>query len=87
MSDEDIDAVVDNTSFLTGGLFIGQLSFDRPFGIAPDREDQLNRLTLGTDTPGGTGVIPRGMLRNVLYFRVNVQSQLPVRRGGRPSTG
>lgn len=26
---------------------------------------QLRRLTLGTDTPGGTGVIPRGMLRNV----------------------
>ena len=26
---------------------------------------ELNRLTLGTDTPGGTGVIPRGMLRNI----------------------
>lgn len=26
---------------------------------------RLDRLTLGTDTPGGTGVIPRGMLRNV----------------------
>jgi enamidase len=26
---------------------------------------QLARLTLGTDTPGGTGVIPRGMLRNI----------------------
>lgn len=30
--------------------------------------DQLHRLTLGTDTPGGTGVIPRGMLRNVCYL-------------------
>ena len=29
---------------------------------------QLGRLTLGTDTPGGTGVIPRGMLRNVCYL-------------------
>lgn len=28
---------------------------------------ELERLTLGTDTPGGTGVIPRGMLRNVCY--------------------
>lgn len=27
--------------------------------------DALSRLTLGTDTPGGTGVIPRGMLRNI----------------------
>jgi enamidase len=28
----------------------------------------LARLTLGTDTPGGTGVIPRGMLRNLLLL-------------------
>jgi enamidase len=28
----------------------------------------LQRLTLGTDTPGGTGVIPRGMLRNMLFL-------------------
>lgn len=29
---------------------------------------QLARLTLGTDTPGGTGVIPRGMLRNISFL-------------------
>ncbi|GLY68110.1 amidohydrolase family protein [Amycolatopsis taiwanensis] len=28
----------------------------------------IDRLTLGTDTPGGTGVIPRGMLRNIAYL-------------------
>ena len=32
------------------------------------RKGQLARLTLGTDTPGGTGVIPRGMLRNICYL-------------------
>jgi enamidase len=30
--------------------------------------DQLDRLVLGTDTPGGTGVIPRGMLRNIEFL-------------------
>ena len=30
--------------------------------------DRLDRLTLGTDTPGGTGVIPRGMMRNICYL-------------------
>lgn len=30
--------------------------------------DQIERLTLGTDTPGGTGVIPRGMLRNLCFL-------------------
>jgi enamidase len=29
---------------------------------------RLDRMTLGTDTPGGTGVIPRGMLRNICYL-------------------
>lgn len=28
----------------------------------------LGRLTLGTDTPGGTGVIPRGMMRNLCFL-------------------
>ncbi|CAN3128546.1 amidohydrolase family protein [Mycobacterium sp. smrl_JER01] len=32
------------------------------------RHRRLDRLTLGTDTPGGTGVIPRGMLRNICYL-------------------
>lgn len=30
--------------------------------------DRLDRLVVGTDTPGGTGVVPRGMLRNVAYL-------------------
>ncbi|MPZ68475.1 MAG: amidohydrolase family protein [Actinobacteria bacterium] len=29
---------------------------------------RLDQLTLGTDTPGGTGVIPRGMLRNMCFL-------------------
>lgn len=28
----------------------------------------LDRLVLGTDTPGGTGVIPRGMMRNICFL-------------------
>jgi enamidase len=32
------------------------------------RRHALDRLTLGTDTPGGTGVIPRGMLRNICFL-------------------
>jgi enamidase len=30
--------------------------------------DALDRLTVGTDTPGGTGVVPRGMLRNLCFL-------------------
>lgn len=35
---------------------------------ALQQERALDRLTLGTDIPGGTGVIPRGMLRNMLFL-------------------
>lgn len=29
---------------------------------------RLERLTMGTDTPGGTGVIPRGMMRALCFL-------------------
>lgn len=32
------------------------------------RHGSLHRLTLGTDTPGGTGVTPRGMLRAMCFL-------------------
>lgn len=32
------------------------------------QREELGRLTLGTDTPGGTGVIPRGMMRNICFL-------------------
>lgn len=43
----------------------------RATAVTVDRlteRQELHRLTLGTDTPGGTGVIPRGMLRNICYL-------------------
>lgn len=68
MSDEDIDAVVDNTSFALEVCSSNNYRSTARLVERMIRKDQLHRLTLGTDTPGGTGVIPRGMLRNVLYF-------------------
>ena len=32
------------------------------------RKDALHRVTLGTDTPSGTGILPRGMLRNMCFL-------------------
>jgi enamidase len=65
MSDGDLDRVIDKTSF---ALEICSSGNDRSTHRAVNRlreKGQLARLTLGTDTPGGTGIIPRGMLRNV----------------------
>jgi enamidase len=68
MSDRDIDRVVDHTRF---HVEVCSSANDRSTLRLVRRlaaKDDLARLTLGTDTPGGTGVIPRGMLRNILFL-------------------
>ncbi len=68
MSDADLDELVDRTGFTlevcSSGNYRSTLNLVRRLKEA----GRLDRLTLGTDTPGGTGVIPRGMLRNILFL-------------------
>jgi len=68
MSDDDIDAVVDRTSFALEACSSGNYRSTARLVTRLAEKGQLARLTLGTDTPGGTGVIPRGMLRNILFL-------------------
>ncbi|MBK19948.1 MAG: adenosine deaminase [Rhodospirillaceae bacterium] len=68
MSDDDIDALVDNTEF---ALEVCSSNNYRSTYLLANRlmkMGRLDRMTMGTDTPGGTGVIPRGMLRNILFL-------------------
>ncbi len=68
MSDSDLDELVDATEF---ALEVCSSGNDRSTLLAVRRlaeRGRLDRLTLGTDTPGGTGIIPRGMLRNLLFL-------------------
>ncbi|HUK59443.1 MAG TPA: amidohydrolase family protein [Stellaceae bacterium] len=68
MSDRDLLRTIEETRF---ALEICSSGNDRSTLLAARRLKELgrlDRLTLGTDTPGGTGVIPRGMLRNICYL-------------------
>ncbi len=68
MSDRDLVRTIEETRF---ALEICSSGNDRSTLLAARRLRELgrlDRLTLGTDTPGGTGIIPRGMLRNILYL-------------------
>jgi enamidase len=68
MPDEDIDALVDQTEF---ALEVCASANDRSTLRLVRRlaaAGRLDRLVLGTDTPGGTGVIPRGMFRTLLFL-------------------
>ena len=68
MCDEDLDELVDNTEFALELCSSGNYrSFIRVVKRLAE-QGRLNRLTLGTDTPGGTGIIARGMLRNMTFL-------------------
>jgi enamidase len=68
MSDADLDRVIDESSFALEICSSGNYGSTKRAVERIHRKGQLGRLTLGTDTPGGTGVIPRGMLRNICYL-------------------
>lgn len=69
MPDDEIRAVIDD---LEGAAIEVCSSMNyRATMVTVERlteQNALSRLVLGTDTPGGTGVIPRGMLRNICYL-------------------
>ena len=68
MHDEDLFRTIEETTF---ALEVCSSGNDRSTRLAVQRLrdlGQLRRLCLGTDTPGGTGVIPRGMWRNILFM-------------------
>ena len=68
MSDTDLDKLVDETEFALEVCSSGNYRSTLLAVRRLTEREQLERLTLGTDTPGGTGIIPRGMLRNVLFL-------------------
>ncbi len=68
MNDDDLDAVVDNTGFFLEVCSSNNYGATLRVVRRLAEKGRLDRLTVGTDTPGGTGVIPRGMMRNVLFL-------------------
>jgi enamidase len=68
MSDEDLDRVIDETSFALEICSSGNYGSTQRAVRRIKETGQLHRLVMGTDTPGGTGVIPRGMLRQLCFL-------------------
>lgn len=69
MPDEEICGVIDDVP--RAGIEVCSSMNYRATKVTVDHlagRGELSRLVLGTDTPGGTGVIPRGMLRNMCYL-------------------
>jgi len=68
MSDADLDRVIDETSFALEICSSGNYGSTQRAVRRMKERGQLHRLVMGTDTPGGTGVIPRGMLRQLCFL-------------------
>jgi enamidase len=68
MSDGDLDRVIDQTSFALEICSSGNYGSTQRAVRRIKESGQLHRLVMGTDTPGGTGVIPRGMLRQLCFL-------------------
>lgn len=68
MSDQDLDRVIDTTGFALEICSSGNYGSTLRAVKRIQASGQLHRLVMGTDTPGGTGVIPRGMLRQICYL-------------------
>jgi hypothetical protein len=60
MSDDDLDRVIDECSFPLEICSSGNYGSTQRAVKRIKESGQLHRLVVGTDTPGGTGVIPRG---------------------------
>lgn len=68
MSDEDLDRVINETNFALEICSSGNYGSTQRAVRRLKQTGQLHRLVMGTDTPGGTGVIPRGMLRQLCFL-------------------
>lgn len=68
MSDTDLDRLVDETGMFLEICSSGNYGSTQRAVRRLQRNGGLSRLTIGTDTPGGTGVIPRGMLRQLCFM-------------------
>ena len=68
MADGDLDELVDETDFALEICSSGNYRSAIRVVERLAKAGRLDRLTLGTDTPGGTGVLARGMLRNIIFL-------------------
>lgn len=69
MPDDEIRGVIDDLP--DAAIEVCSSMNYRATMVATDhltRTGQTDRLVLGTDTPGGTGIIPRGMMRNICFL-------------------
>jgi len=68
MPEDDVARIVAETDYYVEICSSGNLRMGLSLMRAVKAKGALHRVLVGTDTPGGTGVIPRGMLREICFL-------------------
>ncbi len=68
MPEKEVEQIVAETEFYVEICSSGNPRMVLSLICAIKRKGAFHRVLIGTDTPGGTGVIPRGMLREIAFL-------------------
>ena len=68
MPEHEVKQIVDDTDFYVEVCSSGNPRMAIRLIDAVKAKGAFHRVLIGTDTPGGTGVIPRGMLREIAFL-------------------
>jgi enamidase len=68
MTEADMLRIVAETNHFVEVCSSGNYRMALVLARAVRQRDVLHRVLIGTDTPGGTGIIPRGILREIAYL-------------------
>jgi enamidase len=68
MPERDVERIVEETDYYVEICSSGNPRMVLSLMCAVKIQGAFHRVLIGTDTPGGTGIIPRGMLREVCFL-------------------
>ncbi|HEY6199376.1 MAG TPA: amidohydrolase family protein [Candidatus Binatia bacterium] len=68
MAEAEMVRIVADTDYFVESCSSGNYRMALVLARAVKRHNAYRRVLIGTDTPGGTGIIPRGILREIAYL-------------------
>jgi len=68
MPERDVERIVEETDYYVEICSSGNPRMVLSLMCAVKQKGAFHRVLIGTDTPGGTGIIPRGMLREIAFL-------------------
>lgn len=68
MAESDLERIIAETDYFVEICTSGNIRMGLKLAEFVKQHNALDRVLVGTDTPGGTGVVPRGILREICFL-------------------